>query len=49
MTARKMVLLLGVVMSLGCNSFAAQPAQTNLSQDAQLGGLRKQLFRSATL
>jgi serine protease inhibitor len=36
MMARKMVLLLGVVMSLGCNSFAAQPAQTNLSPDAHL-------------
>ena len=36
MTTHRIVLSLAVVMSMGCNSFAAKPAQTSLSQDARL-------------
>ena len=44
MMTHKMVLLLGVVMSLGCNSFAAKPAPTSLSQDAKLVAVGNNCF-----
>jgi len=44
MTTYKMVLLLTVVMSMGCNSFAGKPAQTSLSDDARLAACGNNCF-----
>ena len=44
MTTYKIVLLLTVVMSMGCNSFAAKPTETNLSDNARLAACGNNCF-----
>ncbi len=44
MTAYQTVLLLTGVMSMGCNSFAARPTETNLSDNARLAACGNNCF-----
>jgi serpin B len=44
MATYRIILLLTVVMSMGCNSFAAKPAETNLNENARLAARGNNCF-----